>query len=242
VSNVRPLATASRRAQEAEQVGLRGTPVLFINGVEVVGLKSVSALRNMLAMLQAADLPSRTTDFDRSALLADSRYGQWLKQPPVDIPAGKCRWHVSAADAPIRVVLFLDCQPRASARLAAQARQWAAERSDVRAEFYHFPFSVEAHAPHCLVEAAGRVGGPDAFWRMHDWFCRQGEEGTVEKGLAAAESLQLDRHKLAAELAPKPTSQAVAPTSASACSVKRRAPRECSSTAGLCGRTCSPRT
>ncbi len=195
--------------REAHQVGLRGTPMLFVNGVELAGLSSVASLRDMLARLQAADLPPRTAAFDRPPLLADTFYDQWQEQPIVDIPRGRCRWHLGPEDATVRVVLFLDCQRSLSAQVAAVARDWAAKRSDVRAEFYHYPFSVEAHGPHRLVEAAGRVGGAEAFWRMHDWFCQQGEDGTAEKGLAAAESLQLDREKLSAEFDREATTQAV---------------------------------
>ena len=49
--------------------------------------------------------------------------------------------------------------------------------------------------------AAGRIGGLEAFWRMHDWLCQKEQAGTVEAALEAAESLGLDREKLAAEFA-----------------------------------------
>ncbi len=202
-------ALVEHDVREAEQVGLRGTPMLFINGVEVAGLNSIASLHDALATLHAADLPTRTAEFDRPPRLADSRFDEWQRQGVVDIPTGRCRWHAGPDNAPIRVVLFLDCHQPTGAPLAALLRDWTARRSEVRAEFYHYPFSVEAHAPHRLVEAAGRVGGPEAFWRMLDWFSQQGEDGTAEKGLAAAESLKLDREKLAAEFARESTTEAV---------------------------------
>ena len=50
-----------RDVQEAQQVGLRGTPTLFINGVQLVGLNSVAALHDNIDELktvaEAADEP-----------------------------------------------------------------------------------------------------------------------------------------------------------------------------------------
>ena len=44
---------------------------------------------------------------------------------------------------------------------------------------------------------------------MHDWFSEKGEESTAEQGLEQAESLKLDREKLAAEFARDDVRQAV---------------------------------
>ncbi len=104
------------------------------------------------------------------------------------------------------------CQ-RLNNRQNTNPKRERAERGHARVEFYHFPYTVEGHAPHRLVEAAGRIGGAEAFWRMHDWFCAKGAEAaaeaTAEQGLEAAAGLKLDREKLTAEFQREETTQAV---------------------------------
>jgi protein-disulfide isomerase len=198
-----------RDAGEGEQIEVRGTPAMLINGVPVRGLNSLHALDDMLATLNQEGLPLRTADFDRPPQMADRLFQGWRQQEVVEIPSGQCRWKFGPEDAPVRVVLFIDGHRRASAQLAKHARDWVANRKDVRLEVYHFPYSREAFEPAKLVEAAGRLGGPEALWRMHDWFCDKEESGTAEQGLAAASSLKLDRDKLAAEFARDEVRQAV---------------------------------
>jgi protein-disulfide isomerase len=202
-------AAVERDAREAQELGAVGTPLIYINGVPLSNRISHADLPGLLATLKQEDLPSRSPQFDRPPLVVERDYQAWRMQTAAKIPADKSRWTSGPADAAIRVVVFLDCHQRSSAQMAAQARQWVAARKDLRFECFHFPFTVEAHAPSRLVEAAGRVGGQDAFWRLHDWFCEKGEGSTTDDALAAAESQGLNREKLAAEFAADAVTAAV---------------------------------
>jgi protein-disulfide isomerase len=92
--------------------------------------------------------------------------------------------------APLRLVLFTDYQCPDCARLEGQAWELAEERADLALSIKHFPLCKDCNrrarelgkSPHpnaCwaarAAEAAGMVGGDDAFWRMHRWlFARKG--------------------------------------------------------------------
>jgi protein-disulfide isomerase/uncharacterized membrane protein len=191
---------------EGQALGVRATPVLYLNGVP---LEAPSKVGEAMAALRQAGLPPRTAAFDRPPMIVEELHAKWRQQPTLDIPPGKARWAAGPENAPVRIVIFLDSGERASADLARVFRRLSAGRPHVRLECFHFPFSVERHALSRLTEAAGRVGGQDAMWRMHDWLCQQKEEPTLEAALAAAASLKLDREKLAVEFAAEATRQAV---------------------------------
>lgn len=104
--------------------------------------------------------------------------------------------------AALRLVLFTDYQCPDCARLEADARSLLAERDDLSLSVKHFPLCKDCNRlardlgqnPHpnaCWAarasEAAGLVGGPGAFWRVHDWLFERGgrfDDAQLRDGLA----------------------------------------------------------
>ncbi len=77
--------------------------------------------------------------------------------------------------------MWADYQEKYTAIADQAIRKWMAGRSDVVYTFRHFPFdqscnpvvSRTAHPLACraaaAAEAAGMIGGTQAYWQMHDW-------------------------------------------------------------------------
>lgn len=104
--------------------------------------------------------------------------------------------------AALRLVLFTDYQCPDCARIEQDAWTLLEERDDLALSIKHFPLSKDCnrlarelgHNPHpnaCwaarAAEAAGLLGGDEAFWRMHRWlFEREGRftDADLRVGLA----------------------------------------------------------
>jgi protein-disulfide isomerase len=116
-----------------------------------------------------------------------------LRQATADPPVGAAgispgRYYLGPKSAPVHVVVVSDYQCPSCREIDAQLRSMIAGREDVSVSARHFPFCTDCnahidktrHANACraalAAEAAGQVGGADAFWRMHDWlFEHRGE-------------------------------------------------------------------
>lgn len=126
-------------------------------------------------------------------------------QPQVQTPPQQRlftgRYRMGPEKAPIRIVMFTDYQCpdcRIRERELAELMQ---SRQDMSVSIKHFPFCAacnpgvpDLHKNACwaarAAEAAGILGGPEAFWKMHQWlFARQGKFETKEQlaeGIRAA--------------------------------------------------------
>jgi protein-disulfide isomerase/uncharacterized membrane protein len=110
------------------------------------------------------------------------------------------RWRLGPAEAPVRIVVFTDYQcpdcKDVERDLDALAR---ANPERIALSIKYFPFCTDCnpkigrnlHPNACwaarAAEAAGLLGGPEAFWRMHRWlFARAGSftDAELKAGLA----------------------------------------------------------
>lgn len=120
---------------------------------------------------------------------------------------GPGRYFLGLKEARVHIVVVSDYQCPSCRAIDAQLRALAAGRSDVSISMRHFPFCTDCnkhidktrHSNACraalAAEAAGTVGGSDAFWRMHDWlFARQGNFADDELQAQVAE-IGLDEPK-----------------------------------------------
>jgi protein-disulfide isomerase/uncharacterized membrane protein len=104
------------------------------------------------------------------------------------------RYRVGPAEAPIRLVLFTDYQCQDCYRIEKQLVRLWETRHDISISIKHFPFNTDCnpcarstlHPNACwaarAAEAAGRLWGPEGFWKMHRWlFERRGVFETTEE-------------------------------------------------------------
>jgi protein-disulfide isomerase/uncharacterized membrane protein len=101
------------------------------------------------------------------------------------------RYLLGSPDAPVKVVMISDYQCPDCYRYEEQMMDIISQRSDVSLSVKHFPFDTECnpnvpstkHPVACIAayatEAAGILGGNDAFWGVHKWMFAQ--KGTIRE-------------------------------------------------------------
>lgn len=167
--------------EEAIWLGLHFTPMVFINGVELMGVFSRNAVPRTVQQILAQDPPAMTADLDQPPPAIDKHVSDWRNQFPRRIPPDSHPWATGPDIAKVNIVMWADYQEKYTAVADRAIRKWMAGRSDVRYTFRHFPFnqacnpvvSRSAHPLACrasaAAEAAGMLGGTEAYWQMHDW-------------------------------------------------------------------------
>jgi protein-disulfide isomerase len=201
------LAAVSADIEEAHALGLHFTPMIYINGVELKGWNAPEALIRTVEEVAATNPPARSAASDRPPLALDKAVDDWRFQPELTLPPDEQPWVTGAgADARVRVVVWGDYQESGTARADSTIRGFASGRNDVSYAFRHFPFNSECnpkvedqrHPLACMAaraaEAAGALGGNEAYWRMHSWLMENpgdcGEAGL--KGRATEIGLDAD--------------------------------------------------
>ncbi len=167
--------------REAKQLGLFFTPMIFINGVELRGWHAPRALARTIEEVAAANPPARSHAVDKPPLALQKYVVDWQEEPVRDLPADEPARTRGPANAAIEIVLWGDYQESGTVIADGIVRDFMAGRDDVAYTFRHAPFSSDCnpnipfrrHVLACwasrAAEAAGIVGGADAYWRMHDW-------------------------------------------------------------------------
>jgi protein-disulfide isomerase/uncharacterized membrane protein len=131
------------------------------------------------------------------------------------------RYYFGPETAAVHVVVVSDYQCPSCRTIDEQLRTMVAGRDDMSISARHFPFCADCN-PHIdktrhpnacraaqAAEAAGMVGGADAFWRMHDWlFAKRGQFTDDELRLFVQE-LGLDVDAFVVEMQRKETRELI---------------------------------
>lgn len=156
---------------------------------------------NTQATQQAAAKAERSLAETTSQLTSQPAAATSDAPPAQGVLAG--RYRLGPELSPIRIVMFTDYQCPDCKLLEAQLFRLVDEKAPIAVTIRHFPFSSDCnphspgqmHANACwasrAAEAAGLIGGNDAFWRMHRWLFERGgsftdeqlREGIVTQGL-----------------------------------------------------------
>ncbi|MHC4948301.1 MAG: DsbA family protein, partial [Planctomycetota bacterium] len=183
---------------EAMDLGIHYTPMIFINGVEMRGWTVPGALARTVAEVTASRPVAAGPDADRPPTAADKHVGDWRNSPPKAIAPDEQGWPLGPDDAAVRVVVWSDLQVPMTAELDAGIRRLVGERADTRYEYRHYPVDQACNPSSsrtmyplgcraaAAAEAAGRLGGADAYWRMHDWLLANRDRVGDDAALRAA--------------------------------------------------------
>lgn len=190
---------------EAMELGMRQTPMIFINGVEFRGWEAPNALRRAVDALAATNPPSATAAADRPAGAIEKLVEDWRQQPIRTIPQVGRGYGLGPDNAPVQVVIAMDYTVPGVAPLDESVRAAVARRGDVRYTIVHYPANADCNPgiPATIrnekacwaaraVEAAGRAGGEEAFWRVHAWLLANQGCFTDAELLSAAPELGVD--------------------------------------------------
>lgn len=206
--------------EEAIDVGLFFTPMIFINGVHLRGVfeQNADKLRQSVEVLLSQNLPALTAEADQKPTALETMLGDHRDEFARNLPADPHPWLRGPAAARLKIVVWGDYQEQWTSVVDRAIVQWIADKPDVSYTYRHFPFNQECNSvvtrtafPHsCLAaraaEAAGVVGGSDGFWKMHDWLMTNREQVNDQTVGMAAAQLGFDSAAFAAAM----TSPAVA--------------------------------
>ena len=202
----RALALVEQDVEEAHALGVSGTPLVFINGVELKGIGAPDALPRAVAELSAMGLAAADGSADRPQSAAERFVEGWRSSPLRNLDGGKRTWATGPADASVEVVVWGDYLTDLTAEADAAVRAIAGRRDDVRYVFRHFPIHTDCNPisqrtiepesclAHQAAHVAGELGGQEGYWRMHEWLMghQVGFDQEALFGAAAELGIELD--------------------------------------------------
>lgn len=181
-----------------------GTPMIFVNGVELKGWSAPDAVSRTVAAVMATNPPEAEGTADHPPPAVDRFLGEWASSPAAPLPPQAWRDALGPADAPVRVVVFGDLLEPSCREVDRTIRELAGQPgAGVRYAFRAFPLDQscnpqlprDAFPGACslarLREGAGLVGGAVAAWKAHEWIAGnpQGAREMTRAGTLAPEFL-----------------------------------------------------
>ena len=198
--------------EEAHALGLWQTPMIFINGVELRGWYARDAVTRAVEAALAQNLPPRTHADDHPPLAVEKCVGDWRAQRVLRLIPEEHVHVLGAKDAAVSITVFGDYEEPITPEADAILRDWVSHHADAQYMFRHYPFNQECN-PYVkstkfqqgcwaarAVQAAGRVGGDAAYWRVHEWLMTQQDSLDEEHLRAAAGELGIDADALLAAM------------------------------------------
>jgi len=219
-----PLRFVQEDITAAMSLGLYYTPMIFINGVELRGWRAPGALPRAVEALAAENLAAGDPRLDRPPLALGKYVEDWRQEPKRAMPADAAHWPTGAAEsAKAEVVLYGDFEEPNTLEVLRRLRAKTAAVSDVRLAFRHYPFDKKCNAnmraespdhPNACrmamaLEAAGRLGGAEAWWKVADWLTANGLQYTDDALRQALSAMGLDAARVFAEMDSPEVSSAV---------------------------------
>ncbi|MGP1347040.1 MAG: thioredoxin domain-containing protein [Phycisphaerales bacterium] len=189
---------------EGVALGLSLTPMVFINGVEMRGIRARNAIANTVAAAIRADPPALGFDADTPIPATERAIELFLEDMPQQIPASAHQF-ASGPLVPNIDIQIWGSHAREDFREAlAQIQSVAERRGDISITLRHYPLDPACN-PHMsggppndeceiarLLDAVGIVAGAEAHWRLADWLMANAERYTLETALAHLRSSDID--------------------------------------------------
>ncbi|MBK8267021.1 MAG: thioredoxin domain-containing protein [Planctomycetes bacterium] len=209
--------------EEAIDVGLFFTPMIFINGVHLRGVFEMNAskLSQSVDMLLSQNLPALTAEVDQRPTAVETILGDWKEERAKTIPIDPTPKVKGPADARVKIVVWGDYQEQWTAVVDRAIQKWMADKPDVSYDYRFFPFNQECNPvvsrtafPNSCVaaraaEAAGMLGGIEGFWTMHDWLMANQSQVNEQTIPTAAAQMGLDAASFASTMASTEVAAAV---------------------------------
>lgn len=215
------LALVHADIEEAIELGIQYTPLVFLNGVELRGWEVPGTVKKALLALDGK-APPRTATADRPAGAGHKYLEDWRVQTPRRAGADTKPHYISGdAASKVQVVVFGDYQEEFTRKMDAEIRRLAGGRSDVGYLFRHFPgdkgcntklsksFTDQGCAAARAAEGAALVGGEEGYRKFHQWMLQQEGRLTSDSWAAGASAVALDPSALVAAMVTPPAQAAL---------------------------------
>lgn len=175
------LARVREDIEDGNYLGLHYTPLVFINGVELKGVFAPQAVSRAVAAVLEKNPPPATCINDQPPPAMEKVFTDWLERPQMTLQRAAFSHSFGAPDGRVKVAVWGDLQEPNTAKVDGIIRNFASSRNDVTYDFHHYPVNMECnpscgvtkHPMACLAHkaaiAAGMVGGPEAYWKLHIW-------------------------------------------------------------------------
>ncbi len=175
----RPLDLVKEDIEEGIGLGLRQTPMIFINGVHFKGWQQPGALTRAIDQVAQQSLPARPHTDDKPLKALDRLVRDWEQTPKTNLLPNRNERTFGKANAPVSIVMYGDYQEQVSAGLDRTFRAMIDQGRELRYEYRHFPFDTTCNTAltrtvnpmGCraakAAEAAMQLGGVEAFEKMH---------------------------------------------------------------------------
>lgn len=215
------LSRVQEDVEEAMALGIGQTPMIFINGVELKGWRVQNGVRRAVEALAATNPPALTAASDVPLGAVDSALAAWRSRPPINLPPDSHDYPLGRGGAPVQVVLWGDLQEPYTAEADRHIRGFIEGRADVQYRFRHYPINqacnsaaqTTKHPQACLAhraaEAAGQLGGAEAYWAMHIWLMANQRDLAEATVLAAAAEQGLEAGAFSAHLQSPQVAEAI---------------------------------
>lgn len=210
--------------------GIRQTPMIFINGVELKGWMAPQALTRTINEVLAANPVAAGPENDLPPTGAEKFLEDWRLAPKTNIPDSLLTRSTGPEDAPVRVLVIGDYQEPGTNEVDAICRLFAkvppsgrtGETLVIRYSFVAFPVDQSCNPSSqrtvypqgCLaaraVEAAEVIAGADGAWAMHGWLMSHQANLTQDAIMAACPEVGLDPTQLADAMSQDFVNQAIA--------------------------------
>lgn len=210
--------------------GLRQTPMIFINGVELKGWMAPQALTRTINDVLAANPVAAGPENDLPPTGAEKFLEDWRLAPRTNIPESLLVRSMGPEDAPVRVLVIGDYQEPGTNEVDAICRLFAkvlpsGRNSDtlvIRYSFVAFPVDQSCnpstqrtvYPQACLAaraaEAAEVIAGADGAWAMHNWLMTHQADLTQQAIMDACPELGLDPAQLLDAMSQDFVTQAIA--------------------------------
>jgi protein-disulfide isomerase/uncharacterized membrane protein len=229
MSGAETLRRVQSDCEEGIALGLFYTPMIFVNGVEFKGWQVPGALKKTIDEVTAKHPSPLTASADRPVLALQKYVDDWREQPVRAFPIDRRAWSlgdVPAGSKGVDVVVFGDFQEPYTAAMDIALRDFMKGKTGIKYTFRHYPIDptsnptlpakLRPEAVHPLAgkaakaaEAAGSLGGADAYWKIHDWLMRNLQSFTDESLRDATRAAGLDPTKLFAEMQKPEVTEAI---------------------------------
>jgi protein-disulfide isomerase len=129
----------------------------------------------------ARNPPPGTPEQDQPPRAADKYVEDWIQATQRTLPTESAAYPKGPADAKVAITVWSDLQVPAPAEFNLALRKLMDAGANVRYTFRNYPFNQACNPnvprtqhPHACraamaLEAAGRVGGAEAYWNMYEW-------------------------------------------------------------------------
>lgn len=196
--------------EEAQELGIIGTPMIFINGIELRGWHLENAVERAIEAVASTNPAPATGAADRPPSAFEKYVNDWRHMTRIELdPAAESKW--IGADRPRVVVDVWGDHHLDSVRAFDWAiRRVLDERDDVQYRFRMYPVDQTCNEHARLTsnacraaraaEAAGQLFGSNGFAAIHQWLIDNTRSFTDDDLREAAAEMGLDGDLLLAEM------------------------------------------